>query len=158
MTDFKIEWRYPFDPNKQDALWFYGDRHMATATLTTDSGESYMLDIYCDGETEFHVPYIYEDGTWDRDDYRVIRHESDWEAVGVRTDADQYALQAAWLERGFDIHQANSWFDLYTSIDGYVEHLDAVTHTQEDAEAMALSILSEVAEHGGWLDWLRATA
>jgi len=157
MTDFKIEWRYPFDPNKQDAVWFYGDHHMATAALTTDNGETYSLDIYCDGETKVRVPYVYEDGSWHEDDYRVIRYESDWEAVGVRTDADMAAFTAEWEVRGYDIWSYNSWFDLYTAIDGHAEHLDAVTHTQEDAEAMALAVLTEVAMAGGWEEWFDQT-
>lgn len=154
MNKFEIEWFYGFDHQKQDAVWFYGSTIQGTARLTTAEGVTYSLDIYCDGETKYRIPYENEDGTWDRDNTEVIRYADEWEARGVHTDKDLEAEYQKWQERGVDIHIYNSWFDLYTEIDGVSQHLDAVTHTQDEAEDAAVEILSEVAAVGGWSKYL----
>jgi hypothetical protein len=146
----EINYRTPVADEQTDAVWYYGDTIVATATLTLSSGETYSLDIYCDGETRYDIPYLNEDGTFDADNRKVIRYASDWEAIGVYTDEQLAATVHEWDKRGVEIHRYNSWFDLYTEIDGVSQHIDAVTHTTEDAEAQAEAVLQEVAELGGW--------
>lgn len=151
---FTIEWRTgEIDPARQEAVWFYGYRHMANASLTTDDGKTYALDIYCDGETEYRIPSERDDGTFGVGEYRPIRYADEWDALGIHTDADLNAIYTSWMEREVDIHEANSWFDIYTVIDGVSQHLDAVTHTQTEAQQQARAILEEVASHGGWDAW-----
>lgn len=156
---FSVEWSYnQYDPAKQDAIWFYGDRHIGTATLTKD-GKTFSLDIYCDGETKFRIPYKDADGDFDFTNCAYVRYESDWAEHGVTNDAEMQALLDTLLnEYEYEAHIFNSWFDLYTVIDGRVEHLDAVTHTQDDAVSQSQAILEEVAHYGSWEAWISGTA
>jgi hypothetical protein len=150
----EINYRTAVADEQTDAIWYYGDTVVATATLTLSSGETYSLDICCDGETRYDIPYLNEDGTFDADNRQVIRYARDWEALGVCTDEQLASTVHDWDERGVEIHRYNSWFDLYTEIDGVSLHIDAVTHTTTDAEAQAEAILQEVATHGGWKQYL----
>lgn len=156
MDTLEFNYRTPVADGQTEAVWFYGDNLIATATLSLSNGETYSLDIYCDGETRYDIPYLNEDGTFDTDDRQVIRYANEWEAIGVHTDEQLEATVKAWDERGVEVHRYNSWFDLYTEIDGVSQHLDAVTHTTADAEAQAEAILLEVASHGGWKQYLNS--
>lgn len=154
-----ITWHEQARDGQTDAVWFYGGYSIvATAThgYSLLDGETYPLHICCDGETRYDVPYLNADGTWDANDYQVIRYADEWEAIGVTNDDELTALTEAWFERGVEIHRYNSWFDCYVEIDGVLEHLDAVTHTIADAEAQAEVILKEVASYGGWKPYLNS--
>jgi hypothetical protein len=148
---FTVTWKHgkPL-PEQQDAVWYHGDGYLGTASLTTEHGETYSLEISCDGETRFNIPRLNEDGTFDRYEYETVRYHSDWYEQGIHTDREIQELSDLWLERGVEIHINNSWFDLYTEIDGLSEHLDAVTHEIKDAVSVAEAVLIEVAHHGSW--------
>lgn len=158
MTDtLSITWHETAKDGQTDAVWFYGGSAcVATATLSLTNGENYSLDIYCDGETRFDVPYLNEDGTFDPNNYEVIRYANEWEAIGVTNDDELNIRIEEWYKHGVEIHRFNSWFDCYVEIDGVSEHIDAVTHTTADAEDQALAILLEVASHGGWKPYLNS--
>lgn len=150
---FEINWHTAFEPTveRQDAVWYYGHNLVATATLTTENGEQYSLDIYCDGETKFRIPYKDADGDFDFTNCAYVRYESDWAEHGVTTDAEMQALLDTLMnEHEYEAHIYNSWFDLYTEIDGVSEHLDSVTHEIGDAVSQAEAVLQEVAAHGSW--------
>lgn len=154
-TIFNTEWNINRADGQDDAVWYHGLGVVGTATLEKD-GKTYSLAIRCDGETKVLVPYENEDGTYDTDNVQFIRYADEWEQIGVTTDAEMQALTEKWSERGVDIWVHNSWFDAYAEepeVDGW-EHLDAVTHTIQDAEAQARAILEEVAELGGWEQYL----
>jgi hypothetical protein len=156
VKSFHIKWRYEYNPQKQDAVWFYGDRHIGTATLEQD-GKTYSIDIYCDGETKYVLPNRNEDGSLDFDDLDYVRYESEWTAHGVNTDDELNSfVEELWSKHSHEAHIYNSWFDLYAEIDGVSEHLDAVTHTQDDAKAQAEALLDEVFSLGGWENYLNA--
>jgi hypothetical protein len=144
-TKFGVEWNAVTTDERQDAVWYYGLDVVGTARLERD-GTTYELEIRCDGETKVQLPYDKTDPT----DVRYVRYATDWEEAGVETDAQMLAVTQEWLEQGVDIWIFNSWFDCYAKIDGDWVHLDAVTHTIDDAEAQAEAILLEVAEQGGW--------
>jgi hypothetical protein len=151
------EWLVPLYENQKDAVWFYGHKQVATTTLTLSSGETYTLDIHCDGETRYHVPNLTEDGKFSEalGDYKVVRYPNEWQEVGVNSDADIQALGEKLYALGHsDFHVYNSWFDLYVEIDGVSQHLDSVTHDIDDAERQAEAVLLEVATHGGWKQYL----
>ena len=152
---FKTQWRYEKNAEAQDAIWFYGDRHIGTACLEAD-GLTHTVDIYCDGETRYNIPYLNADGTFDIDNRQVIRYAPEWHALGVHTDTQLETVQQEWYERGVEIHTYNSWFDLWVEIDGVSIHLDCVTNTQDDCEAAAEALLQEVASHGGWKPYLKS--
>lgn len=148
---FSVDWKYGEpNPEQQDAVWSYGINYLAQATLETEDGKKYSLDIYCDGETRVHAPYKNEDGTYNSDDFEVIRYADQWEARGIKTDSEMQKFSEEMQELGFDIWVHNSWFDFYTEIDGVSEHLDCVNHTIEDAVSQAEVVLQEVAASGGW--------
>ena len=142
--NFTIKWTYG-EPreDRKDAVWFYGENCIATATLTQGE-KNYSLDIYCDGETLLRVPYLNEDGTPDESNLQYLRYENEFESAGIHNDADLEAISKKF--ENFDIWVHNSWFDLY--VEG--EHLDAVTHEIPDAVAQAQAVLEEVASVGGW--------
>ncbi len=140
---FGVKWNIEATPERQDAVWYYGLDAVGTAKLDQD-GTTYTIEIRCDGETKVQLPYDDKDFT----DVRYVRYASDWEEAGIETDAQMIAVTQEWLEKGVDIWVYNSWFDCYAKIDGEWVHLDAVTHTIDDAEAQAEAILREVAENG----------
>ena len=148
---FSVDWGWQ-DPTKKDAVWYYGMLNaVGEATLTTAEGKTFSLYIYCDGETKFRLPNKNEDGTLDFDNTDYVRYADDWEAHGINTDEQMNAyLSKLETEHDWEAHIFNSWFDLYAEIDGVVEHLDAVTHETDDAEAQAEAILREVAKCGSW--------
>lgn len=151
---FTTKWSYGKDSAKQDAIWFYGTRHIGTASLEAD-GETYTLDIYCDGETKYRIPHRNEDGTLNLESYDYVRYVEDWNAHKIYTDEELNDFVNELLQvHGYEAHIYNSWFDLYVEIDGVSEHIDAVTHTQDEAEAQAEAVLREVAAHGGWKPYL----
>lgn len=152
--NFKVSLRYEIQEDKQDAIWFYGDRHHGTVSLETEDGKKFDIDIYLDGETRYEIPRFNIDGTYDLNNRDVVRYQEDWHEQGIYTDKEIQEIYDLWLERGFEIHFYNSWFDLYTEIDGVSEHLDAVTHTQTEAVEQAKVILQEVAAHGSWKKYL----
>lgn len=151
---FKVDWNFPFDAERQEAIWFHGDKRVGEATLERD-GNVYRLEIECNGETLFRVPIEDESGWWDWET-TAVRYAEDWEAIGVHTDADLQAVSEKWAERGVEVWVHNSWFDLYTELDGEFVHLDAVTHTLTEAEQQAEALLTEVAAAGGWQQYLNA--
>lgn len=151
---FRKKLKYEPHPERQDAIWFYGDNYVGEVSVETDDGKTYSLDIYCDGETRFDVPYVNEDGSFDTDNFQVIRYEADWLGIGVKSDKELNETMEYWNGQGVEIHRFNSWFDLYTEIDGVSEHLDAVTHELPDAVSQAEAILSEVVASGGWREYL----
>ena len=93
-----------------DACFYAGEGLIATVSY-----EGFAVDIYCDGETK-----IYNRET---DDY--YNGGTDLIAGGFDTDSK--------FNRGVEdetlVMDMNSWFDLYC----YGEHLDAVTHTLNEA-------------------------
>lgn len=145
-----IKWEIQPNPEQHDAIWYYGTQFLGTATLVKNN-EEFSLSIYCDGETRFHVPYLNEDGTFDPDNYEVIRYADQWESRGIFTDKQLNEEIEKWYKAGYEIHQHNSWFDLYDE-DG--THLDCVTHEIPDAVAQAQAVLEEVAALGGWNTYL----
>jgi hypothetical protein len=150
-----VKWNYGEpNPNQKDAVWSYGINLIAEVSLETEDGKKYSLDIFCDGETRVHAPYKNDDGTYS-DDYEVIRYADQWEARGIKTDAEMQKFSEEMLELGHDIWVHNSWFDLYTEIDGVSEHLDAVTHDIDDAVSQAEAILKEVVSAGGWKEYFQ---
>lgn len=150
MTEvFTVDWEVEVNPTRQDAVWFYGQNYLATASLKTESGEVFSLDIYCDGETLYRIPY--DDS--DTDNTQAVRYPDEWESVGVTTDEQLNSLYDKWQECGLDIHVFNSWFDMYVELDGVSQHIDAVCHTVDDANSLAESVLREVAAAGGWTAW-----
>ncbi len=147
------EWLVPLYENQTDAIWFYGHKQVATTTLTLSSGETYTLDIHCDGETRYHIPYLLVNGELSGQ-YQVVRFADEWAEIGVNSDAELQNLGERMFALGHDIHTNNSWFDLYVTIDGVTQHIDAVTHEIDDAEKQAEAILLEVATYGGWKQYL----
>jgi hypothetical protein len=143
---FEINWKHGYDKYQQEAIWFNGVGLVGVATLTTENGETYTLDIYCDGETLARIPRSEEDLT----DLVSVRYDQEWREFGVTNDTELIELSNKWAKRGVEIWDFNSWFDLYTEINGVSQHLDAVCHTQDEAEAQAEAVLQEVAELGGW--------
>lgn len=142
---FEINWHTAFEPTaeRQDAVWYYGHNLVATATLTTENGEQYSLDIYCDGETKVSLPDGYP--------LTYVRYADEWETLGVTTDTEIRDFTDKVIDtHGHDIWVYNSWFDLYTEINGVSEHLDSVTHEIGDAVSQAEAVLQEVAAHGSW--------
>ena len=102
------------NPERFDACFFAGE-----GLITTVSYEGFAVDIYCDGETK-----IYNRET---DDY--YNGGKDLIACGFDTDSKfNKAIEDESL-----LMDMNSWFDLYC----YGEHLDAVTHTLDEALARA---------------------
>ena len=98
------------NPSRFDACFFAGEGFIASVAY-----EGFVVDIYCDGETK-----IYNRET---DDY--YNGGTDLIAGGFDTDSK--------FNRGVEdetlVMDMNSWFDLYC----YGEHLDAVTHTLDEA-------------------------
>ena len=148
--NFTLKLARELDPSRQDAVWYYGEKHIGTATLETAAGKKFSVEIYCDGETRAHLPYKNEDGTYNLSDFEVIRYEDQWEARGSKTDEPMQEESKKIMELGFDIWVFNSWFDLYTEINGTMQHLDAVSHEIEDAIRDAQAVLEEVEELGSW--------
>ena len=155
MTTYKTDLRYEINPEQQDAIWFYGDQWVGSVTGEKD-GKSVKIDIYCDGETRFDIPYLNEDGSFDVDNFQVVRYINDWEAIGVTTDDQLNATMQAWFERGVEIHRFNSWFDLYVDVDGSSEHLDCVTHTISEAILQATACAGEALLHDSVAEWLNS--
>lgn len=152
--NINTEWQVPLYENQTDAIWFYGHKQVATTTLTLSSGETYTLDIHCDGETRYHIPYLLVNGELSGQ-YQVVRFANEWLEIGVNSDEDLQTLGERLYELGHpDFHINNSWFDLYVTIDGVTQSLEAVTHTIDDAEKQAEAVLLEVASHGGWKKYL----
>lgn len=148
---FTIEWHIQLDKDRQDAIWYHGAGVVGTASLVKN-GKTYTVEIVSQGETVYRVPYINQDGTWTEGDSVTVRYPSDWESLGVRTDTDLQKLYDSWIERGVDIWEHNSWFDLYEVTDyhnGLSLHLDAVGHTLEEMEQLARTALEEIAEESG---------
>lgn len=118
-----IEWEtgLPRDEKQQDAM-FYKDANSYIAKVML--GE-FAIEIWCDGETR--VKNRINDAT--------LTYGSDLVADGFDTDVK---LQEATESGDLDVVM-NSWFDLY--ING--EHIDAVTHTIEDAVDAAIAVLQE---------------
>lgn len=156
MTTPITKWAYPLsNPDQREAVWHYGVKDpVATATLTTATGETYTVGIFCDGLTRYRIPYKNQDGSWDFDNPQIIRYADEWEAIGVTTDTEMQALIDELAQHDYEAHIYNSWYDCYALLDGEWQHLDAVTHTTDDAQAQAEAILQEMAAHGGtWLDY-----
>lgn len=130
--NFWVDWVCQPEENRNDAVWYYGETLMGTAYLKHGE-ETYSLDIYLDGETLVKIPY-----NDSKDNFDYVRHQSDFIAAGIETDADLVKIS--------DYFVHNSWFDLYA--DG--EHLDCVTHEIPDAVSQAEAVLTEVAGAGGW--------
>ena len=93
-----------------DACFYAGEGFIATVAY-----EGFVVDIYCDGETKIYNP---ETEDWYNGGTGLI-------AGGFDTDSKFNRA----VENESLVVDMNSWFDLYC----YGEHLDAVTHTLDDA-------------------------
>jgi hypothetical protein len=102
------------NPLRFDACFFAGEGFIATVSY-----EGFAVDIYCDGETKIYNPKTEE---W-------YKGGEDLMWGGFDTDS---RLNKA-VEDESLVVDMNSWFDLYC----YGEHLDAVTHTLDEALSTA---------------------
>jgi len=93
-----------------DACFYAGEGFIATVEY-----EGFVVDIYCDGETKIYNP---EKEEWYNGGTGLI-------AGGFDTDSKFNRA----VENESLVVDMNSWFDLYC----YGEHLDAVTHTLNEA-------------------------
>lgn len=93
-----------------DACFYAGEGFIATVEY-----EGFVVDIYCDGETKIYNPETEE---WYNGGTGLI-------AGGFDTDSKFNRA----VENESLVVDMNSWFDLYC----YGEHLDAVTHTLNEA-------------------------
>ena len=98
------------NPSRFDACFFAGEGFIASVGY-----EGFVVDLYCDGETK-----IYNRST---DEY----YNGGMDLIRSEFDTDDRLNRA--VEDETLIVDMNSWFDLYC----YGEHLDAVTHTLDDA-------------------------
>ena len=98
------------NPSRFDACFFAGEGFIASVAY-----EGFAVDLYCDGETKIYNPETEE---WYKGGTDLIRSEFD---------TDNRLNRAIENERL--VVDMNSWFDLYC----YGEHLDAVTHTLDEA-------------------------
>jgi hypothetical protein len=98
------------NPSRFDACFFAGEGFIATVEY-----EGFVVDIYCDGETKIYNPETEE---WYNGGTGLI-------AGGFDTDSKFNRA----VENESLVVDMNSWFDLYC----YGEHLDAVTHTLNEA-------------------------
>jgi hypothetical protein len=98
------------NPSRFDACFFAGEGFIASVAY-----EGFAVDIYCDGETK-----IYNRST---DEY----YNGGMDLIRSEFDTDNRLNRA--VEDETLIVDMNSWFDLYC----YGEHLDAVTHTLDEA-------------------------
>lgn len=155
MSEIKttMQMRYELHPERTEAVWFYGDNWIGSVTAEQD-GKSVTIDIYCDGETRYDVPYVNEDGSFDPNNYQVVRTEADWLGIGVTTDKELDECYKYWEGQGVEIHRYNSWFDLYTEINGTSEHLDCVTHTIDEAILQAEAVAKEAVSFDSTEAWL----
>ena len=107
------------DPSQQDAIFYTGFGCVAKVLY-----EGFAVDIYCDGETKANL--------LDAPKGKVVStlyFPHDFESAGLNTDD---ALSLANKQELLDWVN-NAWFDLYC----YGEHLDAVSHTLNEAIDMA---------------------
>jgi hypothetical protein len=100
----------PSVTERYDACFYAGEGLMGTVSY-----EGFAVDIYCDGDTKIH----------NRKTDEYYMGGSDLIRGGFDTDSKFNEA----VENETLIMDMNSWFDLYC----YGEHLDAVTHTLDDA-------------------------
>jgi len=100
----------PSVTERYDACFYAGE-----GLIGTVSYEGFAVDIYCDGDTKIH----------NRKTDEYYMGGSDLIRGGFDTDSKFNEA----VENETLIMDMNSWFDLYC----YGEHLDAVTHTLDDA-------------------------
>ena len=98
------------NPSRFDACFFAGEGFIATVAY-----EGFSVDIYCDGETKIYNPNTEE---WYKGGSDLIRGGFDTDSKFNKAVEDESLVV-----------DMNSWFDLYC----YGEHLDAVTHTLDEA-------------------------
>ena len=98
------------NPSRFDACFFAGEGFIASVAY-----EGFVVDIYCDGETKIYNPETEE---W---------YKGGTDLILGGFDTDNRFNRA--VENESLVVDMNSWFDLYC----YGEHLDAVTHTLNEA-------------------------
>ena len=98
------------NPSRFDACFFAGEGFIASVAY-----EGFVVDIYCDGETKIYNPETEE---W---------YKCGTDLILGGFDTDNRLNKA--VENESLVMDMNSWFDLYC----YGEHLDAVTHTLNEA-------------------------
>ena len=104
---------------RNDACFYAGEGHIATVSY-----EGFAVDVYCDGDTKANLLDAPK-GTV----VSTLYFPHDFESAGLNTDD---ALSLANKQELLDWVN-NAWFDLYC----YGEHLDAVSHTLNEAIDMA---------------------
>ena len=100
----------PSVTKRYDACFYAGEGLIATVSY-----EGFAVDIYCDGDTKIQ----------NRETDEYYTGGSDLIRGGFDTDS----MFNEAMEKEILVMDMNSWFDLYC----YGEHLDAVTHTLNDA-------------------------
>ncbi len=98
------------NPSRFDACFFAGEGFIVTVSY-----EGFAVDVYCDGDTKIYNRKA--------DDY----YNGGVDLIAGGFDTDSKFREA--IEDETLIMDMNSWFDLYC----YGEHLDAVTHTLDEA-------------------------
>ena len=148
MSDIKINYLVPASPEKQDAVFYYGDGQVAVVSVKTEAGWV-DLSVWVDGETLLKLPYRNEEGkfVYDGENLDYVRYEAEFAAAGINSDEDLVRVTRECEDQGLDIWVHNSWFDVYGP-NG--EHLDAVQHEYNEAIDQAQAIAEEVAAAGGW--------
>lgn len=132
LQDYEVLWShgFPLKLTQQDAAFYTSGGHGLVCTIRKDGFE---VDIYCDGEMRARL-------LLDENRYETVTQGDEFEAYGVKTDAD---LTAMVEEFGM-----NPWFDLYV----YGEHLDAVEHEIGDAINSAKSWLDDTIHNAAQIE------
>ena len=133
LDEYTVEWTagFPLALTQQDAAFYCNGG--GSSLVCTVKKNGFQVDIYCDGEMRARV-------LADENRYETVRRGDEFEAYGVKTDAD--------LSRLVEEFGMNPWFDLYV----YGEHLDAVEHEIADAINAAKAWLDDCCENANQIE------